>query len=264
MRVQPIKISPSLATIIGNAGNKSDVDFDYLVQTAVRESSLNPQAKASTSSAVGLFQFLEQTWFDVMKSDGARLGYAEYANAITRNADGELTINNGALRKKVLELREDPQIAADLAAAFTKTNGAFLKERFGRMPSAGELYIAHFMGAGGAEKLFEAGLKDPTQIAAELFPRQAKANPTIFYDGGQPRTIEELYRALVSKHTDVAPTTGGAEFDAQKLAAGGQSKQPLLPMSFKTLYSASPYADKQSPVAATKASGSFFSKIYEK
>ena len=115
-------------------------------------------------------------------------------------ADGDFIIKDKTLREEVLKLREDPQVAADLAAAFTRNNGAYLLEKFGRMPSPGELYIAHFLGAKGAEKMFTPGLADPNQIAAELFPKQAKANPTIFYADGQPRTIRQVYRALVAKH----------------------------------------------------------------
>lgn len=216
MGIQPISVPQSLAYVLNSAGNKNGVDFDYLLQTAVRESSLNPKAKAQTSSATGLFQFLESTWLQVMKSEGARLGYGDYADAITVNADGDYQIADPKLRQEVLALREDPQIAADLAAAFTRNNGAYLQEKFGRMPSPGELYIAHFLGAQGAEKLFKAGLQNPDQVAAKLFPKQAKANPAIFYANGQPRTIRQVYRALVAKH-EVTGTTE-ASFAAQQMA----------------------------------------------
>src|SRR5690606_35377314 len=132
------------------------VDFDYLLQTAMRESALDPAARALTSSTVGLFQFLESTWLEVMKEEGPRLGYGQYAEAITRTPDGDYVIRDKGLREEILALREDPRIAADLAAAFTRRNGAYLLGKFGRMPSPGELYIAHFLGAEGAGKLFTA------------------------------------------------------------------------------------------------------------
>ncbi len=97
---------------------------------------------------------------------------------------GDYQVSDPQARAQILKLREDPQIAADLAAAFTKSNGDYLQAKFGRMPSAGELYIAHFLGAQGAEKMFNAGLQNPDQIAANLFPRQAEANRSIFYDRG--------------------------------------------------------------------------------
>lgn len=225
MGVQPISVPQSLAYVLNSAGTKSGVDFDYLLQTAIRESSLNPTAKASTSSATGLFQFLESTWLQVMKDEGPRLGYQSYADAITETKDGDFVIKDAKLKAEVLKLREDPQIAADMAAAFTKNNGDYLQAKFGRMPSAGELYIAHFLGPKGAEKMFTAGLADPDQIAAQLFPKQARANPSIFYDDGQPRTIRQVYRALVQKHDG----NGGADaaFAAQQLAGDPANPAPL-------------------------------------
>ena len=199
MGVQPITIPQSLAYVLNNAGDKSGVDFNYLVQTAQRESSMDPDAKAPSSSAVGLFQFLDTTWLQVMKEEGPRLGYQKYADAITTDANGNYTIKDKALRAKVLALREDPQVAADMAAAFTRSNGAYLQQKFGRMPSPGELYIAHFLGPQGAEKMFDAGLQNPDQIAARLFPEAAKANPQIFYSNGHSRTIREVYKALVAQ-----------------------------------------------------------------
>ena len=224
MGVQPISVPQGLAYILNSAGTRSGVDFDYLLQTAIRESSLDPKAKAQTSTATGLFQFLESTWLQVMKDEGARLGYQQYANAIVESADGEFTIKDKSLREEVLKLREDPQVAADLAAAFTRNNGAYLLEKFGRMPSAGELYIAHFLGAKGAEKLFAAGLADPDQVAAALFPRQAKANRSIFYADGEPRTIRQVYRALVARHEP--STEADPAFLTQQLAAEPAAKWP--------------------------------------
>ena len=229
--VQPISVSPSLAHVLNTAGERSGVDFDYLLQTAVRESSLNPKAKAQTSSATGLFQFIESTWLEVMKSDGPRLGYQKYADAITTDSDGDYVVADKSLRQEILKLREDPQVAADLAAAFTRNNGAYLHQRFGRMPSPGELYIAHFLGARGAEKMFVAGLDNPDQIAAKLFPKQARANPSIFYDSDGARTIREVYRALVAKHGAVgtAPKVD-SNFAAQQIASSPASgPQPKWP-----------------------------------
>lgn len=283
MGVQPISVPQSLAYVLNSAGTKSGVDFDYLLQTAIRESSLNPTAKASTSSATGLFQFLESTWLQVMKDEGPRLGYQNYADAITETKDGDFVIKDPKLRAEVLKLRENPQIAADLAAAFTRNNGAYLYGKFGRMPSPGELYIAHFLGPKGAEKMFTAGLADPDQIAAKLFPKQAKANPSIFYDDGKARTIRQVYRALVQKHEG-----GGtdAAFAAQQLAGDPANPAPLafgpgskwpdaqpLPsrfgpenMSFTGLFSTetAPVQPRvlMSPKDESRGSAAFFTQLY--
>ncbi len=250
MALASIQISPQLALVLNNAGQKNNVDFDYLLQTAIRESSLNPHAKAKTSSATGLFQFLESTWLEIMKTEGARLGYSQYSNAIERDSEGNYFVRDKNLRHEILELRKNPQIAADLAAAFTRKNGEYLTKRFGRMPSAGELYIAHFLGAKGAEKLFAAALENPNQIAAELFPKAAKANRAIFYENNQPRTLKQLYLALVAKH-NVQPNM--SEFNVQQLANDrqigsddNQEKVKAPNISFSEIYSNSPIDKRNS------------------
>ena len=269
MGVQPIAVPQSLAYVLTSAGDRNGVDFDYLLQTAMRESSLNPQARAQTSSAVGLFQFLESTWLQVMKEQGPRLGYQQYADAIQKGGDS-YQVADPQVRAQILKLREDPQIAADLAAAFTKSNGDYLRGKFGRQPSAGELYIAHFLGAQGAERMFNAGLQNPDQIAADLFPRQAQANRTIFYDNGQPRSIRQVYRALVSRHETGVPSV---EFATQQLA--NQPAAPVAPpipsrfspanMSFTGLFKNQEQATPQSPLEPVGAGGSaFFTQLYAK
>jgi hypothetical protein len=276
MGVQPIAVPPGLATVINAASDKSNVDFDYMLQTAMRESSLNPEAKAPTSSAVGLFQFLESTWLQVMKEQGPRLGYQQYADAIAKTSDGDYVIKDKDLRAKILKLREDPQIAADLAAAFTQANGEYLTQKFGRMPSPGELYIAHFLGAQGAEKFFRAGLADADQTASKLFAKQAKANPSLFYDGKHARTIREVYRALVAQHTGGAPVvtpptqvpTDDPKFLAQAMVAESNtrwsteavpSRFDQADMSFTALFSTEaayagrPLVPGSAPLAAIEA-----------
>src|SRR3569623_1229829 len=265
MGVQPITIPQSLAYVLNNAGDKSDVDFNYLLQTAKRESSLNPNAKAPSSSAVGLFQFLDSTWLQVMKEEGPRLGYQQYADAITLDKDGDYVIKDKTIRAQVLKLREDPQIAADMAAAFTRSNGAYLQDRFGRMPSPGELYIAHFLGPQGAEKMFNAGLQDPDQVAARLFPTQAKANPRIFYADGHAPTVREVYKALVAKHDGIvaADLQPDAKFAAQQMApatpAGKWSGEAVpsrfskADMSFTALFATEKPTGTATPLFDTQA-----------
>jgi len=270
MRIQPNAVPQSLAQVIDAAGARNGVDFNYLLQTAMRESSLNPQAKAQTSSAVGLFQFLEGTWLQVVKEQGPRLGYQRYADMISVDSEGNYYIADPQLRAEVLKLRENPQMAADMAAAFTRSNGEHLLQRFGRMPSAGELYIAHFLGAAGAERMFVAGLQNPDQIAASLFPRQAEANPTIFYENGHARTIREVYRALVSRHEGDGQT---ATFAAQQLssqpASAAQEPEPVASrfspanMSFTGLFKTEAEGAKLPSLAPPEdGSSPFFTQLY--
>jgi len=76
--------TPSVASRIElafqSASNSTGTSFDYLVKTAARESSFNPSAKAKTSSATGLFQFIESTWLETMKEAGPRHGLEKYSD----------------------------------------------------------------------------------------------------------------------------------------------------------------------------------------
>ncbi|QQR40388.1 transglycosylase SLT domain-containing protein [Devosia rhizoryzae] len=268
MGVQPISVPQSVANALTAAGDRSGVDFSYLLQTAMRESSLNPGARASTSSAVGLFQFLEGTWLQVMKQDGPRLGYGNYADRIEVTSSGDYVVRDPGARAEILRLREDPQVAADLAAAFTRGNGEYLRNSFGRMPSPGELYIAHFLGAQGAEKMFRAGLQNPDQVAVNLFPRQAQANRAIFYDqSGNARTIRQVYQVLVAKHEGVT-----SPFAVQQMA--GEGATPARPveaplpsrfseenMSFTGLFRTEPEA-LDDDRGAGEAASPFFTQLY--
>src|SRR5690606_30427239 len=152
LMVSPISSVPQpIAHALDRAGARNGVDFDYLLQTAIRESSLNPNARASTSSATGLFQFIESTWLEMMKDEGPRLGYADFADHIEER-DGEFFVANPAVRQQILELRKDPLVPADLAAAFTHRHRDSRHTKFGRVQSPGELYIAHLLGPRGDEQ----------------------------------------------------------------------------------------------------------------
>ena len=167
---------------IRQASQATGTSFNYLLATAQVESGLNPQAGASTSSARGLFQFIEQTWLATMKQSGPALGYGRYAAAITKTASGHYEVTNPALRSEILKLRNDPTANAVMAGAFTKANAAYLTQRLGRPPSEGELYIAHFLGAGGAARLIALAASNPSAKATDFFPTAAHANSSIFYD----------------------------------------------------------------------------------
>lgn len=174
---------------ISRAAQATGVDFSLLVETARRESALNPNARAGTSSATGLFQFIDSTWLDMVRRHGGAHGLGAQASALRRgDADA------GA-RADILALRTDPELSARMAGELARENAAALQARLGRPPSAGELYAAHVMGAGGAARLIEAAA-DGAANAAALFPREASANRGLFYAGGQPRSAQGLLDRL--------------------------------------------------------------------
>ncbi|HEX7759889.1 MAG TPA: transglycosylase SLT domain-containing protein [Caulobacteraceae bacterium] len=183
---------------IQSASNATGVDFGFLLGTAKRESGYNPGAKAQSSSAAGLYQFTEQTWLATLKKYGARHGYARYADLIQPGSDGRLRVAGADARTAVMALRMDPRAAALMAGEMTADHASYLRGRVGRDPTAGELYVAHFLGPAGSAKLIEATRNSPGAAASALFPDAAHANPTIFYRAGRSATVSEVYANLTA------------------------------------------------------------------
>lgn len=178
------------------AAQSTGVGFDYLYRVALRESSLDPMAQAKTSSAAGLFQFIEETWLSAVKKFGAAHGLSADAADI-EIAGGKPRVADAARKRQILDLRFDPEKAAALAAELARENRAALEKALGRAVDAAELYAAHFLGAGGAKKLLSANAKDS---AAALLPGAAKANRAVFYDGAREKTVAEVidnFRATI-------------------------------------------------------------------
>lgn len=181
---------------IQRASQATGVDFGFLMKTAGRESSFNPRARASSSSAAGLFQFVDQTWLATLKQHGAKHGYAPYADLISRGSDGRYRVGGGDARQAVMALKLDPHAASLMAGELASDHAAYLKGRTGRDPTAGELYAAHFLGPQGSARLIEALQSHPAASAAALFPDAAHANRAIFYRDGRAASVSEVYANL--------------------------------------------------------------------
>lgn len=195
---------------ITRAAQATGVDFTYLLKTAQRESALNPRAKAQTSSAAGLFQFIDQTWLATVKAHGRKHGYGAYANEIVRGKNGQYFVPDAQARQQVMGLKLNSDAASVMAAEMTAEHAAYLKGRIGRTPNAGELYAAHFLGPAGAANLIRTADSQPNASAVALFPAAAGANRSIFYSQGRPVTVTQLM-ANLSRHAggsgEVQPTT---------------------------------------------------------
>ena len=136
------RFAQNVNTAIDQAAARHGVDRAALYRIAQMESGGNPQAKNPRSSAGGLFQFIDST--------ASQYGLAD---------------------------RFDPVQAADAGARLMRDNAAHLRRTLGRDPTAGELYLAHQQGAGGAEKL----LRNPNRPASEVVGADA-----VRLNGGRP------------------------------------------------------------------------------
>ena len=201
---------------IATASQSTGIDFGYLLGQAQLESGLNPTARAGTSSATGLYQFIDQSWLGIMKQHGAQNGLGWAANAITRTSSGRLTVTDPTMRRAILDLRNNPDVSATMAAESASDNKTSLEGALGRGATGTDLYMAHFLGLGGAKSFLRTMQINPGVSGATMFPAAARANHSIFYDAsGNARSLGEIYQRFAAKLDN-----GAAKVGAIGLASG--------------------------------------------
>ena len=195
-------LSPEVAQALADRGFAAGLSAEQIrrarpVQTADsvdygRGTTIMGADGQPASSATGVMQFTNGTFLDVMKSPGtaARIGVD-----ITNMSDAQ-----------ILELRKDPYVATLAGAALAEQNKRSLQSVLGRPVNDAEMYMAHFLGAGGATALISAFQGQPEQSAAALLPEAAKDHRSLFYaSNGRALTVREVY-GNISTQFSTAPT----------------------------------------------------------
>lgn len=168
----------SMGPIIMGAAKMAGFDPNLMASIAAAESGFDPNVGAGSSSAVGLYQFLtkdspgrDSTWTAMKKKYGAKYGISMDTPATDARAN------------------------ALLGAEFMKENLAHLQGKLGRPITDTDIYMGHFLGAGGATTFLKA---NPNTIAAQLMPGPAGSNASIFYHDPKtktrPKTTGEIYQ----------------------------------------------------------------------
>lgn len=207
-----------------------------LLSQASTESRFNPAAKNKHSSAAGPFQFLERTWLDMMRRHGSAYGLGDMARAI-QVRQGVPHVADPALRKRILDLRHDVNISAGMAARYMSEGRAALGRSLGRPATETESRIAYVLGVGGAARLIRTAEKTPTAVAAELMPRAAKANSSLFFDRGgralsASETLATMTRRMDRDYREMfaaLPSGTEAAFQFDGLAPGSQQLSDTAP-----------------------------------
>ncbi|MDQ1077544.1 hypothetical protein [Pseudoroseomonas cervicalis] len=190
------RVDSQVAGALRSAAQATGMGFDVLAAKAAMESGFRSDAQAGTSSARGLFQFIDQTWLAVVQEHGAAHGLANEAAAITRQG-GRLTVSDPALRSRILALRDDPEISARLGAEHLKDLADALRPVLGRAPDSTELYLGHFLGQRGATEFLRTLNQDPSRAASDVLPEAARANPAIFRAAdGAPLSVQQVMDKL--------------------------------------------------------------------
>ncbi|WP_112663147.1 transglycosylase SLT domain-containing protein [Microvirga flavescens] len=191
-----------LVQSILKAARTAGVDPGYMMVLADVESSLSPTARARTSSAEGLFQFIDRTWLETVYTHAADYGYRAVADAI-EIVDGEPELKSEKDRAWVLGLRRDPYFSALMAGELIKDIARELQGPGERELAEAELYLAHFLGATNAVRFLQTLDEAPNTPAAKLFPQAARANAGLFTEGkGRKRrsvTVAGLYEKIDTK-----------------------------------------------------------------
>lgn len=137
------------------------VPNSFLNSMAQVESSWRYDVKAGTTSATGLFQFIDSTWLAEIK----------------KNFPEDVA---GMSNAQILEMRKDPYMSTKVAAKFTEGNAKTLTSR-GHEVTDGNLYLAHFLGANGASRALDVWNGDPsTPIAQAVKANVIRSNPALF------------------------------------------------------------------------------------
>lgn len=136
-----LTVPPEIAAAIESAAIVTGADFEFLLKTAALESSFNSDLVAKTSSATGLYQFVERTWLLMMHRYGAEAGLDTLAAAIGFSEKGEYDVEDDALKDEILALRNNIELAALMAAVFAQQNADAMARILDRAPDPAELYI---------------------------------------------------------------------------------------------------------------------------
>ncbi|WP_158044178.1 lytic transglycosylase domain-containing protein [Skermanella pratensis] len=195
---EPLGGGPVVDAIRSVAG-LSGHSFASLLSQAQQESGLDTKARNRKSSATGPFQFIERTWLDLMRRHGSAYGLGEIAQKI-KVVDGAPTVSDAATRKKILALREDPNLSAGMAARYLGEGKERLGKMLGRPASTIEGRIAYIMGPSGAARLINAAEKTPGMLARDLLPSAAAANRNLFHDrSGHALTASDMLNRLTRR-----------------------------------------------------------------
>lgn len=201
--------APTLAAgPIRMASDQSGADFTYMMKLAEAESSFVHNAKASTSSATGLYQFIEGTWSYMILNYGTKHGLGDFGAQVETYKDelgrDQARIPNPLIRQALLDMRSNPQIAALFSADFQDENKAKEACYIDGTVTRTDLYLAHFLGPSDAVWFITQMQKDAKQSAPDAFPEEANYNQSVFYETKRgaiirDRSLQEVYDNFARK-----------------------------------------------------------------
>jgi hypothetical protein len=193
---------------IRSAADRVGVDPGYLFGVAALESSFRPAARARGTTAAGLYQFTEETWLRVVKVFGPRYGLGAFAAEIAVD-DDNVAMPKTARRALLMQLRDDPETSALMAAELALDNQMRLERRLGRAVSPAEVYLAHFLGVASAARMIAAADAEPARAGVALVPAAAESNPGVFGTANDRVSAGAIRARFESFFRDAVPRFSG-------------------------------------------------------
>ncbi|MET3577952.1 hypothetical protein ABID19_000969 [Mesorhizobium robiniae] len=207
------KVSQHVASEILRAAKDTQFPADTLFAIAEKESSFDINIRPPKGSALGLMQFLDQTWLEAVKNHGAEFGLGEEAELIRTRPDGKREhhfVEDKAEEQRILEIRRDPYLSAALAAKNLLAAKETIEARLEKVMDERDLYLPHFLGTNGAATLLSNADEKPNVKASKLFPKAARFNTAIFRANGKQLTVGQFHQrmrsfleARIGKYSDV-------------------------------------------------------------
>jgi hypothetical protein len=139
-------------------------DYNHMLVTAYRESGFRAGIGAGTSSATGLYQFIDSTWYTIVNQNRQLL-----------ESQG---IDVPDSRGGIMALRTNAYANALMGAVFSRDNERYLERQIGGgyQADAGDMYLAHFLGPAGAARLIRAAQQNPDASIQSMFPDAVASN----------------------------------------------------------------------------------------
>ena len=172
-------LSPAQA--VRKAANVVGMDPEAMVTFAKLESSLDPKAGATTSSAKGLFQITKPTWNGLLPKEGPKYNVPENADIF------------------------DPYYNSVIGISYAKQNAQSVlpQGQQAGLPDELSLYLAHHFGPSGSKRLIQAYLSNPNQSTQGAVSSSTFSANQAALAG---KTVGQYIQSLVSKMATAAST----------------------------------------------------------
>lgn len=223
------------AQAVRKASGVVGMNPESMVTFAKLESSLDPKAGATTSSAKGLFQITKPTWNGLLSTQGGKYNVPKDADIY------------------------DPYYNSVIGISYAKENAASvlpLGKQAG-LPDEVSLYLAHHFGPSGSKRLLDSYTKNPNMSTQEAV---SSATFTANQSALAGKTVGEYIQSLRSKMSTAAGTpetaykgmkdagsTDSIPAGTQRVVGASNLVTETVPQSTSSIPTSSPSAPPTSP-----------------